>query len=181
MKKVQQVLALPGGEAPALPPSILRHYVPDEVKLRALHRTFAKSFPLDESAAGLAARSLATSPDKCQGYVMKPQREGGGNNFYGLDMVAQLEKTPEARWASYILMELITPPPARNAILRNGQVEEGGVISELGVYGTCLWDQETGEILSNEQAGYLLRTKGENSKEGGVAAGFGCMDSCYLV
>jgi len=139
-------------------------------------------------------------------------------------------------------MELITPPPVRNTILRNGNLEQGGVICELGIYGTCLWDsagRERGKgggkgkaeggvkkegggkgkgegggkgkvegggkgkvegggkgkgegrvkpkeggkkmILHNEQVGYLLRTKGDQSEEGGVAAGFGCMDSCALV
>ena len=78
-------------------------------------------------------------------------------------------------------MELITPPPVANTILRNGLLEHGGVICELGVYGTCLWDQGTGEVLRNEESGYLLRTKGDQSEEGGVAAGFGCMDSVSLV
>jgi len=78
-------------------------------------------------------------------------------------------------------MELITPPPLQNTILRQGLIEQGGVICELGVYGTCLWDQQTGEVLHNAEAGYLLRTKGDQSEEGGVAAGFGCMDSVYLV
>jgi glutathione synthase len=77
-------------------------------------------------------------------------------------------------------MEIITPPPVQNLILRNGVVEKGGVICELGVYGTCLWNQNTGEILSSERAGYLLRTKGDQSEEGGVAAGFGAMDSMWL-
>lgn len=55
------------------------------------------------------------------------------------------------------------------------------MICELGVYGTCLWDAGTGTVLHNEEAGYLLRTKGDKSEEGGVAAGFGSMDSCALV
>jgi glutathione synthase len=36
-------------------------------------------------------------------------------------------------------------------------------------------------VLRNEESGYLLRTKGDQSEEGGVAAGFGCMDSVTLV
>ena len=67
-------------------------------------------------------------------------------------------------------------------ILRNGVVEKGGVICELGIYGTCLWDAKTKELLHNKGGeGYLLRTKGDKSEEGGVAAGFGSMDSCWLV
>ncbi|EGY14850.1 glutathione synthetase [Verticillium dahliae VdLs.17] len=81
---------------------------------------------------------------------------------------------------------LATPPPppppfVANVILRNGALEAGGVVCELGIYGTCLWDQATGAVLRNEEAGCLLRTKGDTSNEGGVAAGFGCMDSPSLV
>ncbi|KAH6636614.1 hypothetical protein F5144DRAFT_591706 [Chaetomium tenue] len=180
MKKVQQVLATP--EAVSTTPSALRRFVPnDEAAYAALWRTFTNIYPLDTTPAGQAARRLATDPDACQRYVMKPQREGGGNNFYRGAIPRQLKETPEEYWASYILMELITPPPVVNTILRNGVLEQGGVICELGVYGTCLWDQGTGEVLRNEESGYLLRTKGDQSEEGGVAAGFGCMDSCRLV
>jgi hypothetical protein len=35
--------------------------------------------------------------------------------------------------------------------------------------------------LENFEAGYLLRTKGAGSAEGGVAAGFGSVDSCCLI
>jgi glutathione synthase len=80
--------------------------------------------------------------------------------------------------------------------LRFGAEEEGvqvgGVICELGVYGVCLWERplagEEGKggvggvrIRENFEAGYLLRTKGDQSEEGGVAAGFGCVDSPCLV
>ena len=37
------------------------------------------------------------------------------------------------------------------------------------------------EILVNEEAGWLLRTKGRDSDEGGVATGFACVDSICLV
>ena len=79
----------------------------------------------------------------------------------------------------------------------------------MGVFGVCLWQQKTQnvqqsgnaaegqdeaqkgkepsnimkgvDILSNYEAGYVLRTKGRESEEGGVAAGFGCIDSCLLI
>lgn len=182
MKKVQQVLATP--ESVSSTPSALRRFVPpsDEAAYAALWNTFTNIYPLDDAtAAGKEAQRLATDPEECQKYVMKPQREGGGNNFYKSAIPQRLREIPREHWRSYILMELITPPPVANTILRNGQLEHGGVICELGVYGTCLWDQKTGEVLRNEESGYLLRTKGDKSEEGGVAAGFGCMDSCRLV
>ncbi|KAK3322360.1 hypothetical protein B0H66DRAFT_200480 [Apodospora peruviana] len=181
MKKVQQVLATPEGNGAA--PTALRRFIPlqEEAQLNGLLRTFTNIFPLDSTPAGQEARRLATDSEQCKKYVMKPQREGGGNNFYRIAIPAHLKTIPEEHWGSYILMELITPPPLTNTILRNGELEQGGVICELGIYGTCLWDQTTGHILHNEEAGYLLRTKGDQSEEGGVAAGFGCMDSVTLV
>ena len=85
-------------------------------------------------------------------------------------------------------MELIEPPALKNSIFREGQVKTGEVIGELGVYGVCLWksghggeSKGKGEVLENFEAGYLLRTKGRESEEGGVAAGFGAVDSVCLV
>ena len=111
-------------------------------------------------------------------------------------------------------MELIkTPPDAKNTVLRSdGSVVSGKVISELGIFGACLWKRRTErtgtpahgkeglagashagtglvgqqqqqpqpEILHNEEGGYLLRTKGKDSDEGGVAAGFSSLDSLIL-
>ncbi|KAL3423992.1 glutathione synthetase large chain [Phlyctema vagabunda] len=177
-KKVQQVLATP---ASLTGTPTLKRFVLEDKSSHELERTFTNIFPLDESPAGLKARQIALDPEMCKGYVLKPQREGGGNNIYRSAIPPFLNSIPEAHWKSYILMEIITPPPVQNLILRNGAVEKGGVICELGVYGTCLWNQETKEVLSNKEAGYLLRTKGDQSEEGGVAAGFGSMDSCRLV
>ncbi|KAK6842292.1 glutathione synthetase [Apiospora arundinis] len=194
-KKVQQVLATPADTSSSEPPILGRfisskddrntrliHHTEDTIA--ALQRTFTNIYPLDSSTAGQKARAIALDEEQCQSYVLKPQREGGGNNIYRSAIPGFLKSIPEAHWDAYILMELITPPPVHNTILRLGQLEQGGVICELGIYGTCLWDQREKQghgIAMNEQAGYLLRTKGDKSEEGGVAAGFGCMDSCALV
>ncbi|SCN65516.1 related to glutathione synthase [Fusarium fujikuroi] len=178
-KKVQQILATP---RPSTEPSALSRFIRDDTDEAAeLWRTFTNIYPMDSSDAGLEARKKALDLNICQNYVLKPQREGGGNNIYRGAIPDFLKSVPESHWGSYILMELITPPPVNNTVLRNGNLEQGGVICELGIYGTCIWDQNTGKVHHNEEAGYLLRTKGDKSEEGGVAAGFGCMDSCALV
>ncbi|KAF2203700.1 glutathione synthase [Delitschia confertaspora ATCC 74209] len=178
-KKIQQVLATPHSPH-------LKRFLPDEERASQVLATFAPIYPLDQSEAGLEARDLATNPESAVRYVLKPQREGGGNNIYRKSIPEFLKKLPQSHWPAYILMEMIEPPPARNAILRNGEVQKGGVICELGVYGVCLWrngskEGDKGEILENWEAGYLLRTKGDQSEEGGVAAGFGAVDSCCLL
>jgi glutathione synthase len=178
IKKVQQVLATP---RPSTEPSILSKFIKDDTPSAiALWNTFTNIYPMDASPVGVEARTTALDPKVCVDYVLKPQREGGGNNIYGGAIPGFLKTVPEAHWSSYILMELIKAPARHNFILRNGKIEKGKIISELGMYGTCLWNQSTGEVMRNEEAGWLLRSKGEASEEGGVAAGFGCMDSVSL-
>lgn len=183
-KKVQQVLATPGS-------SHLSHFLSNPAAVQRVQTTFTNIFPLDDSEAGLKAQKLALNPETAKGYVLKPQREGGGNNIYRTAIPQFLrDKVPKEKWKSYILMELIEPPALNNSIFRNGEIRSGGVVSELGVFGVCLWRNpmdrsrargEGGEILENFGAGYLLRTKGRDSEEGGVAAGFGSVDSVLLV
>jgi glutathione synthetase len=178
-KKVQQVLATPHSP-------YLKRFLPDSKVAERVLATFAPIYPLDNSEAGTEAKKLATDATSASRYVLKPQREGGGNNIYRKAIPPFLQELPETHWPAYILMEMIEPPPLTNVILRNGELQRGGVICELGVYGVCLWrdgseNGQKGEILESWEAGYLLRTKGDQSEEGGVAAGFGAVDSCCLV
>ena len=120
--------------------------------------------------------------------MLKPQREGGGNNIYGLKIPPFIKSLGDdsKKYRGYILMALIEPPALRNSIFRNGDVKSGEVIGELGIYGVCLWRGGHGQkggpdILANWEAGHLLRTKGRESEEGGVAAGFGAVDSVCLI
>lgn len=74
-------------------------------------------------------------------YVLKPQREGGGNNIYGLDVKSKLEmiKNSQERTA-YILMELIKTPFQKNYIIapENKRPQLQNCLSELGIYGYIL-------------------------------------------
>jgi len=110
--------------------------------------------------------------------VLKPQREGGGNNLYGEEMSAALGTMSAAERASYILMERIVPPTHAVPLMREGELDGGECISELGVYGVFLGDGR--QVLLNEQAGHLLRTKLSGVDEGGVCAGFAVLSSPAL-
>ena len=77
-------------------------------------------------------------------------------------------------------MERIFPTAAASIFVRQGRAAAvAAVVSELGVYGAFLGDGEA-ELL-NEEAGYLLRTKVNDSDEGGVAAGYAVLDSVLAV
>lgn len=173
-KKIQQVLAEPAG------PDHLSTFLgdTDPAVISRLRQTFAPQYDLSSNGRG---RELALNAETASNHVLKPQREGGGNNIYKSEIPGFLRSIPEGDWKRWVLMELITPPAnAKNVALRSdGEVLLGNVIGELGVYGTILWDQ-TGKIVHNEQGGWLMRTKGKDVNEGGVAAGFSSLDSILL-
>ena len=180
-KKIQQILATPDSD---ILEQFLKGIDPDLI--RRVRETFTAIYPMDQSNAGREATRIASDPGTAANYVLKPQREGGGNNIYGMKIPAFLTSLGDdsQKWRSYILMEMIRPPVRRNVILRNGNTEEGEVICELGIFGVCLWKKGASgntELMQNHEAGHLLRTKGSESEEGGVAAGFGAVDGPALV
>lgn len=176
-KKVQQVLTDPG---------TLEHFLPNHSAsvLAELRSSFAPQYSMSLGPDSEGVK-IALDPVRAQNHVLKPQREGGGNNIYRDAIPKFLAGLSEEQYKQYILMELIRPPPdAKNVALRSdGEVVPGKVISELGIFGTCLWRGGGGkdaEIMRNEEGGYLLRTKARDSDEGGVAAGFSSLDSVIL-
>lgn len=184
-KKIQQILAIPGSS------HVARFLSPGSSYVTRIQETFANIYPLDATPAGQHAIRLATNPETAVKYVLKPQREGGGNNVYGTKIPPFLKSLgmEERKWRAYILMELIEPPAVKNILLRNGETKSGDVVGELGIFGVCLWSSTPTDshknakiqILENFEAGWLLRTKGRESEEGGVAAGFGSIDSVCLI
>eukprot|EP00041_Stephanoeca_diplocostata_P031099 m.960387 g.960387 ORF g.960387 m.960387 type:complete len:521 (+) comp23886_c3_seq2:363-1925(+) len=169
-KKMQQILA---------DKAVLQDFAVDleDGQLDAVLSVFAGLYALDDTEQGNAIVTEAIqNPEK---FVLKPQREGGGNNLYGKDMVTQLQQMTAAERAGYILMSLIKPPLYRNSILRGGNIATGAVVSELGIYGVCISHRTRG-ILFENTAGHLLRTKFADVLDGGVASGRAVLDSPYV-
>jgi glutathione synthase len=211
-KKVQQALARPG---------VLERYfggtttttttTPDDdvtkTTIQQLRVAFAGLYSLDGDDITdddrRAIRHILADPNAADRYVLKPQREGGGYNFYGPDLYAKIQAnvtvvdrtddtenddqssstlTLDQSLGEYILMERLFPPPQTAILMRHGQVEgSGDTISELGCFGTIIVDGTTnGTVIHNEYAGFLLRTKFSTVNEGGVASGFATLSSPYL-
>lgn len=151
-------------------------FVNDQADLALIRSSFTGIYPLDNSALG--KESYQRALDDPERFVLKPQREGGGNNFYGQQVRSKLlELSPEDR-SAYILMDRIQPAPFKNVLVRNGEAVESSVVSELGVYGVYLADDQQEYV--NRSAGHLLRTKMASNDEGGVATGFAVVDSPLL-
>ncbi|KAM6248711.1 glutathione synthetase isoform 1-T1 [Porphyrio hochstetteri] len=170
-KKVQQELSRPG---------MLERLLPGCAQAAArIRATFAGLYSLDMGEEGdrIAAVAIA-EPDR---FVLKPQREGGGNNLYGEELRQVLEKVKDSpERTSYILMDKIKPQPSMNYLLRaHSPLQVSECISELGIFGVYV--RQGKELVMNEAAGHLLRTKAVEHADGGVAAGVAVLDTPYLV
>ena len=54
------------------------------------------------------------------GFVMKPQREGGGHNLFGEALRAALKQLTRAQRSAYILMQKIEPKASHSHLLAHG-------------------------------------------------------------
>lgn len=175
LKKVQQALAEPGA---------LERFV-DVHEAEQLRITFMPMHPMDSSEEGQVARDLVKDEKACDNFILKPPLEGGGHNVYGADIPHHLRRLPEAKWGNYILMEKIRSPPLANVLLSHLSTYEGPVISELGVFGGCIWrrggQEGTAEMLRNEGADWSFKTKPSHENEMSVVKGYGFFDTPLLV
>lgn len=169
-KKIQQELARPG---------VVERFLRDPDICRRIRDTFAGQYSLDLGSEG--DKNVAMAIDDPKHFVLKPQREGGGNNIYGEDIREFLSgiRLSEERNA-YVLMERVFPWQQRNYLLKEGKPTNlRDVVSELGIYGVYLGCDK--EVLMNEEVGHLLRTKSHDDNEGGIVAGFATIDTPLLV
>ncbi|XP_042434728.1 glutathione synthetase, chloroplastic-like [Zingiber officinale] len=166
-KKIQQELAKP---------NVLERFLDNSEDIAKLRKCFAGLWSLYDADA---VKSAIEKPDL---FVLKPQREGGGNNIYGDDLrkaLIELQQKGTEELAAYILMQRIFPTASPAFLVREGVWFRENAISELGTYGAYLRSKD--KVIINDQCGYLMRTKVSSSNEGGVAAGYAVLDSIYLT
>ncbi|KAJ0036425.1 hypothetical protein NQD34_005102 [Periophthalmus magnuspinnatus] len=169
-KKVQQVLSEPG---------VLERFFPERPHVvEQIRATFTGLYSLDLGPEGDRAVDMAlAAPER---FVLKPQREGGGNNLFGSDISRVLTEAPGKERTAYILMDKIQATPSPNIIV---SAERPPVLTdctcELGVAGAYV--RQGRDVLSNEVVGYLLRSKMAEHVEGGVASGRGARSSPFLI
>ena len=162
-KKIQQVLA---------DYSILSEFVPESVADQ-LKAYFAMMFGLEEEVEGRPAREFLA--ENAEQYVLKPQREGGGNNIYGAEIKDFLTSLPTSEDRAWIAMKRIEAETAESLLVVQEQAQSRQSISELGIFG--LLRAQSGDLRMNMPVGHLVRTKASNVNEGGVVAGYACLNS----
>ncbi|XP_035826148.1 glutathione synthetase isoform X2 [Aplysia californica] len=169
-KKIQQELTRPGA---------LERFVSDPQVVNTLRDTFADQYSLDLNQEGDAAVKLALqSPEK---FVLKPQREGGGNNLYNDDITNFFtEHNRSKERSAYILMEKISSWQQKNYLVKPGvPFALSDVVSELGVYGVYIGSADS-EVV-NFECGHMLKTKIHGTNEAGICAGFAVLDMPLVI
>uniref|UniRef100_A0A7S3MZZ4 Glutathione synthase n=1 Tax=Strombidium inclinatum TaxID=197538 RepID=A0A7S3MZZ4_9SPIT len=148
-----------------------------------------EDFETDPDVQAIVQKAI----DNPTSYVVKPQKEGGGNNFYDDDAKALLEKfravdtseDEKQRMKQYMIMERIYPPFIKAWMLRDGDLFDLKSLSEIGLYSSIFVDtgkidQVPAKMLCDDKMGTLMRTKGSHSNEGGVNTGFSVIDHPIL-
>jgi glutathione synthase len=90
-------------------------------------------------------------------YLLKPNREGGGHNIFGQEMVTKLKTSSVEEMRSYILMQKIIPVPDIGFKIKDGKVSPSFVQSETGCFGYVLSNDK--EVLKYRTGGWMTRTK----------------------
>ena len=117
-------------------------------------------------------------------FVLKTQREGGGNNYFGEDIPKIL--SGKDNLSQYSLMRRIRPIEYESILLKSSRVYVSKCVAEIGVYGVLFVKHRVddkdnhNEILTNQDVGFLMKTKGSSTNEGGVCAGYSCIECMYF-
>lgn len=163
---MQQQLAQPG---------MLQRLEPESAS--ALQRCFAGQYTFDGDDGESVRQMAFENPNS---YVLKPQREGGGNNLYGEDLKATVAHAGNAsELEGYVLMDRIRPKPFESPMLRQGQLEHVQAVAELGLFTVHLSHGQ--KTQRSHCIGSLVRSKDEHADEGGVMAGSGVLDAVALT
>jgi len=175
-KKVQQALAAS---------DTLRQFCRTDEEFNLVTSSFANLYSLGGEDDNDAVTKALEDPHS---YVLKPQREGGGNNLYDHDMVKALRSMTRQQRSAYILMQRIQPPTFAATLVKGGKaiLRDAESVCELGVFSVSLREyssntRKQGRVIMDTVGGHILRTKGAKTDEGGVAAGYAFLSSPLLV
>jgi len=169
-KRIQQALC---------EPEIIQRFIKDKDVSDKLRSTFVDQYCFESNNFEDMVKFML---DNCQNYVLKPQREGGGNNIYREDIKEFYESLENKHELfGYILMKIVNPSVAENYLIttKKSCYKKENLISELGIFGVTISNGDA--LVHNETGGYLVRTKSVEVNEGGVATGYAALDSVYLV
>ncbi|XP_033113808.1 glutathione synthetase-like isoform X2 [Anneissia japonica] len=169
-KTVQQAISEPG---------VIEKYIDDPEAVVRIRNTFCRLYSLNPGPKGDHAADLGIENPEM--FVLKPNRESGGNNLFGKyikEKLIELKDSPER--ATLILMEKVEPVKINGYSVKPLEpVTLREMTYELGIYGTTICNSNG--IIHSRQIGHLFRTKPADENEASLMAGIAVNDSPLLV
>lgn len=111
-------------------------------------------------------------------YVLKPNSEGGGHNFYGEEAVGELKRLSGEERKKFILMSKIETLPLENILMEGRTHTKASCVYEVSQYGILAIEND--ELLKCDTCGFLIRIKPEHATEGGIMVGVGSICSWLI-
>lgn len=113
-------------------------------------------------------------------FILKPNEEGGRNNYFGEEAYTKLKELPEDELPNFILVRKIYPQKQENYLVGSSSVQIGTPVvldSETSIFGSvCSLQGEARQgKVQNKTGGYLVRSKLQGVNEGGLMAGTGIL------
>lgn len=125
---------------------------------------------------------IADAQKNYNNYVLKPNRDGGGNNFFDEEVKIQIDKMLMNENANalsaYILMEKIDAISFDAWFVNQRQCSKIKSNAEVGIFSCYLASESI--IYVDEVCGSYCKTKNITANEAGIKAGNGVIDSCIL-
>ena len=158
-------------------PEVIKKFIPVEELANDISRFFAKIISLRDLKEEEKEKLYKEIEEDIGKYIVKPMKEGGGNNYYNqaiLDLLPNNASDPAEILHNSIIMERVSPPESDSVVLIENKAKSIKTITEISIYGLILSDDKN--IYVNKSAGYLLRTKEKSNQEGGVMSGSSAID-----
>ena len=83
--------------------------------------------------------------------MLKPNREGGGNNIYGDQIHKILEDIGDQEAKSFVLMKRVPKDIRKSVVINKDQIKMIDTISEFGQFGSILIKE--GKLVENKVGG----------------------------
>ena len=160
----------------------MMHYCHNELIINDILRFFGGIYnirDMDEEKQRELFSRIKADPNN---YILKPMREGGGNNIIGdklKELIPEEGILPGDLLKNSVIVDKIDSAIHESIVLRNEKISFQNSISEYSIYGIILSDEN--KIHINKSISFLVRTKNKDDIEGGIMEGAGAIDLPCLL
>jgi len=163
-------------------PQIMMHYCQTDLIINDILRFFGGIYyvrDMDAEKQKELFNKIKAEPNK---YILKPMREGGGNNVTGeklKEIIPEEGNEPSDLLKNSVIVEKIDAMEHEAIVLKEEKINVQNSVSEFSIYGIILTNENN--LYMNKSVSFLVRTKNKDDVEGGIMEGAGAVDLPCLL